>query len=398
MRWTPVEPPPEGIRFLAWFKDAFYGLGFRPDGGSPMYRSSDGSVWEEVPSFVSALPDAIEVHRGVVAGGDRLIVLGSEPQQSGWGSPRCSVSSGGLIVAVSSDGTTWTISEVTAKLPTPPSDAVCVSFYPGSVATGPAGILVSASISVEIDYEGIIADELGDNVLVTFLQHTGDRLVFQTLDGQDYELSLSELGYTQDDLAPPQSGAIAWWSPDGVTWQQVADEWPMITPSLGSIAAVDDGFLVTRAGIGLWKTTDGSSWETIDQKFSNVILDWAGTPVQFNWQRGELKFFGDDTVLPMSDGFDAVEIVEIGLGKAGILAVVSPSGSMETMEAMDAFWRSSGSALVYSPDGTVWRRWTPEEFDHFNKHDAVVVVGADRILVLTRDEAGSFAWIGVPET
>lgn len=379
IRWTKVEEAPLSIQTVGWFDDAFYGLG-RTSRGPVLYRSSDGTAWEVVEGFTDIAPsNAAGGPNRLVAGADRIMVCLVDP------SPHM------LTVVTSLDGDTWHATQIEVVAPSPLEDSG--TFSPGLLAAGPAGFLVSASVEGVPDYEGLIASVYGWEVAndLSILQFAGDRLLFTTQSGTEYELSLSDLDLTYADLVVEGTGARAWWSPDGVSWQASVREGPLLSPGFGSMVAVDDGFLVTRIGVGLWKTTDGSAWEAIDPTYSDAsIYAWNGAVLEYRWMGGNLRMLGSSEALPVSEAFDVDDVYPVEVGEAGIIAALGQFSSVD--ESEDA----PKASIVFSPDGTQWRS-TP--FDGGSRlwiED--FAVGSDRVLMLSFGGTGSSQlWVGVPE-
>lgn len=235
---TVTAPPADGITSVVWFKGSFYGvadpfadiapgdLPFRNDSDFEFGRiySTDGSSWEKVQT--------IEVDPGVsadtairfvdlAADAENLVALGEPLQRGSEGHSGCQNPPGAPIVAVSSDGETWAVSHITTDVPTAPSDAICVSIFPATIALTSEGVLVTASVEVDVDHDGLIARALGPSTAqnLATLWDTADGFAFTTTSGTSGQVSFSELGYTPEDVAMPPSGTITWLSRDqGTTW------------------------------------------------------------------------------------------------------------------------------------------------------------------------------------
>ncbi len=381
--WMRVSGAP-AMRGVVWFGDAFFGIGRTP-GGPALYRSSDGTAWETVEGFAEtvtsgSMPDP----SWLVAGSANLIALLSAAPELA------------IDVATSQDGTEWNVTRIEIGLPDPlPTAAAGVAVWPGPTAAGPAGFLVSATVEGTPDYEGLIASVYGWEIAndLSSLQVSGNRILFSTNSGSDYQFSLSDLGLTAADLTVEGTGARAWWSPDGVNWRSAVREGPLLSPGFGSIVPVADGFLVARIGVGLWKTTDGSSWEEIDPMFSDrAIFDWNGTPVELQPNRGIFRTLGSSEPLPFSDAIGGGLIDLVSVGEAGFLTALGQF-SAPTQQG-----EAPVPTLVYSPDGTEWRSWVIEEIMGEQGFVTELTVGSHRLLALTADMEGQpQLWVGVPE-
>jgi hypothetical protein len=381
--WTQVPGPPLQMQGVVWFGDSFYGLGRSPVGWV-LYRSSDGATWESVEGFADAISSGGRADPAwLVTGSDSLMALLSAAPELA------------LDVATSQDGVEWTVARIEVGFSDPPPAEVEASVWPGPAAAGPGGFLVSATVEGTPDHEALIASVYGWDVAddLKTLQVSGDRILFSTYSGSDYEISLSDLGLTVADLTVDEPGARAWWSPDGVTWQSAAREGPMLSPGFGSIVPVSDGFLVTKVGVGLWKTTDGSSWEEVESTYSDrVLLDWNGTPHEFQFGRGSLRPFGSTEELPVSDVIDGGLIDRIAVGEAGFLVVLGQFAA-PTQQGEPPV-----PTLVFSPDGTEWTSWVIEEIVGEGKFVTEVAVGSHRLLALTVDKDGQPGmWVGIPD-
>mgnify|MGYP001820637652 CR=1 FL=1 len=382
IQWTQAVGAPQSMSEVVWFDDAFYGLGQKV-GGPILYRSSDGAAWEIVEGFA-------DLALSIVAGGPNSLVAGTEGILICLTDPSPHV----LTVVTSVDGDTWRATQIEVVVPLTP-DGGNTFLFSGPLAAGPAGFLVSAKVEAEFDFEGLIADEFGWEVIddLATLQVAGDRILFSTQDGTEYELFLSDVGLTQADLAEPGAGARAWWSPDGMSWQASVPEGPMLSPGFGSAVPVADGFLVTRIGVGLWKTTDGTSWEEVDPTYSDaMLLEWNGTVLEYRTLGRNLRVLGSSEALPVSEAFDVEDVYPLEAGEAGIIAALgqfAPRGE-------------SGSApvvsIVFSPDGVEWRRSVFEEGARPEVWIGDFAVGPDRVLMLSAGLDGSAqTWVGVPE-
>ena len=167
----------------------------------------------------------------------------------------------------------------------------------------------------------------------------------------------------------------------------------MLSPGFGSAVPVADGFLVTRIGVGLWKTTDGTSWEEVDPTYSDaMLLEWNGTVLEYRTLGRNLRVLGSSEALPVSEAFDVEDVYPLEAGEAGIIAALgqfAPRGE-------------SGSApvvsIVFSPDGVEWRRSVFEEGARPEVWIGDFAVGPDRVLMLSAGLDGSAqTWVGVPE-
>ena len=378
LRWTAVEGAPPFIQAIAWFNDAFYGLGHTLR-GPVLYRSSDGTAWEPVEAFSNIAPSnasTIPSSHGFVAGADGLIVLLPSGDQT-------------FDVATSTNGKEWNLTPIDFV----GSDPAAV--FPGPAAVGPTGFLVAASLEGGFDHASLIASEFGRDVAdnLAFLQVAADRILFSTHDGTEYELLLSDVGLSSADLAVPAGGVRAWWSPDGVTWKPAVREGPLLAPGLGSVVPVADGFLVASETVGLWKTADGSSWEQVDATYSDGrLLDWNGLPYEYRFLGPNLRALGSSEALPVSEAFDDVHLFAMSMGRAGIIASVEGPISGSPPDG------PTPATLVYSPDGIEWRRWVSDEMQETGAFVNSFAVGSDRVLALTfdRDGAGRL-WVGTPE-
>jgi hypothetical protein len=154
------------------------------------------------------------------------------------------------------------------------------------------------------------------------------------------------------------TGAV-WTSPDGVTWNQIAEDAATFADAyLTAITETDQGLVAVGAlaqdtGFGVWTSPDGNSWtkRVVDTSFPGPMILWdvtEGTPGVLaagdtglwlspdgvTWQDVADPDFRVRSLAPRGDGFVAV------------------GESCDDAGCTTAVWTS--------PNGTTWNRETPE--------------------------------------
>jgi hypothetical protein len=478
---VPTVPPGEGpmLSFVQteaptggdlgggeWFKGDLYVLSSGEE--RALYRTTDGFTWELVPG----LPSATNVRHSMLQTDGNMLVNVVMPSDGNRG-----IRSDGFIeVNTSTNGTDWISSNI--KLPVPIGTNMAGEFqlgegffYSDNFTVGPNGIVVAATIDLAFEGEGfanglVDADE-GIHVEIVDLDLDRGVMIVQLLDeendmeqiGDLREIDLNGAGFSgafsnlldalaaDPDWEPLVPGFIAqlsgeattgfasvslghaWFSPDGVAWQQVESTGPLDGGEFRAIQATSDGFIATASSTynpdGLppslqhlasefdssvvWESADGTTWTEATSLTSGHAFD---TSALFEWQGDLVEHVGVGMIRSTSDGSqvwtlaDPAQRILSELPTSGVHLEFTKFGLIGTPSY--GWWGPDATELLFSVDGTNRNRWEPSEFSmgggrESGKHqgDAWITGVGDNFVVLQHrqwDESSSNSldslWVG----
>ncbi len=356
---VPVPPPGEGpkLEFVrvespsypalslgrggsVWFQGALYAIG---DNRGELFRTVDGVTWELLPGFPAG--DDVEELK---TDGVRLVSATSAVKSIGVGF--CWGSDAFFEVNTSTNGVDWTSSKIPVPVPEEAYVEGCFDADVGELAAGPQGIIVT----------GIRNDPKGS--------------LFRDL---------------------------AWYSPDGTTWQSLDAAGPLQTRSeagLSAIVATLDGFVAASHG-RLWESTDnGTTWTegallpARPSWLSEPLDVWAGTPISVSDQGVWTIEDTPQEVIPATGMNDMYHWV----GDFGLFGLEKFLGEEEAADRGIPFREAVADEILFSEDGTTWNRWNPPELDPEAGLLWVVGIGDD-FIVLQQQGRGldnGVLWVG----
>jgi hypothetical protein len=426
----PVPPPGEGpkLEFVrverpsnerlfpilpgsVWYQGALYVDAW--DAGLVAYRSVDGITWDVLPGFPGD-PDQLKTD------GVRLVSVAGDVGSG------CAGSDAFFEVNTSTNGVDWTLSKISLPVPEEPNVAGCFNALVGEMAVGPQGIIVTGRIFLEVGagFGSDLIDPDDDIHVETTVDLDRGVIIAEFFNepdmeptGEIVEISLDDAGFTElfsymatdpgwEPLIEPllqsltMSGegmvarGVAWYSPDGETWQSLDATGPLQAPGqegftpnqegLYDVVATQDGF-IAAAHSRLWESTDGTTWTEgalLPERpwWMKGPLDvWAGTPISVD-QRGVWTI--EDTPQELIPG-TAMDITGMDtsrqFGEFGLVAIAADE-------------------ILFSEDGTTWNVWNPPEIDPEDGYLTIVGI-ADDFIVLQQDRwiedvEDAVLWIG----
>jgi hypothetical protein len=395
----------------AWFQGALY-LGMRW-GSGPLYRTVDGVTWESLPGF-PANSEQLETD------GVRLVTAASAvpPLNSG----NCAGRDAFFEVNTSTNGVDWTPSKIPLPVPEEPNVAGCFQADVGEVAAGPHGIIVTGRLDLVVGAgfgSNLIDPDDGIHVETTVDLDRGVIIAefFKEPDmeptGEIVEISLDDAGFSElfgymeadpdwEPLMEPLlqsvsvgpegrvSRDLAWYSPDGKTWQPLDAAGPLQAggqAGLSAIVATQDGFIAAAHGRS-WESTDnGTTWTegaVLPERpwFVQDSLDvWAGAPISVSNQGVWTIEDTPQELIPATGMGDMNHWV----GDFGLF------GMRTTQQGGEAL----ADEVIFSEDGATWNRWNPTEIDHQEAGGLYMVgIGDDFIVLQQGWEDAAFLWVG----
>ena len=392
-----------------WHKGALYVVGI---GGQELFRSVDGASWELLPGF----PPGDD--RGLETDGVRLVSAGSlvPPVGSGY----CIGSDAFFEINTSTNGVEWTSSKVQLPVPAGPNVAGCFAADVGAMAAGPQGIVVTGNVSLEVGGgfgSDLINPDDGTHVETTVDLDRGVIIAefYSEPDmeptGETVEISLDDAGFTdlitymaadpgwepfiepllQSMNVPEMSVSrdVAWFSPDGTTWQALEPGGPLQGgvwdgAGISAVVATPDGFIAASRS-RLWETTDGTTWREgaflpeRDWWRLPSLAVWDGTPISFTNQGVWTIEDTAQELIPMADMDD----MDYWFGDFGLVGLVPDMGG-----------GAAPDEILFSADGTTWNRWNPTEFDPRAGRLHMVGVADDFVVLQQGGADTAFLWIG----
>ena len=416
---VPVPPPGEGpkLEFVqtdaprlfqdgVWFKGALYAI----SRGDELSRTVDGVTWDLLPGFPAG--DGRELKTD----GVRLVSAASAVPAIGSG---CAGSDAFFEVNTSTNGVDWTSSKIPLPVAEEASVAGCFQADVGEMATGPQGIIVTGRLALVVGGgfgSNLIDPDDGIHVETTVDLDRGVIIAefFNEPDmeptGEIVEISLDDAGFTElfsymeadpgwEPLIEPLlqsiskdpegsvSRGLAWFSPDGKTWQALDAAGPLDGANgagISEIEATPDGFIAT-SGSRLWETTDGTAWTegTLlpERDFWRLgpLAVWAGTPISFSNQGVWTIEATPQELLPGIVRND----MDYWVGDFGLVGLVPEKGGGATADE-----------ILFSEDGTTWNRWNPPELDPEAGYLHMVGIADDFVVLQQGHLDTAVLWIG----
>jgi len=426
---VPVVPPGEGpkLEFVrverpnnerlfpgstssVWYQGALYVAAW--DDGYVLYRTVDGFTWELLPGFPAGDMRHLETD------GVRLVTAASAVPPAGSGN--CAGRDGFFEVSTSTNGVDWTSSKIQLPVPEEPNVAGCFQADVGQIAAGPQGIIVTGGIDLVVGPgfgsnlydpdDGIHVDttvDLDRGVIIAEFFNEPD----MEPTGEIVEISLDDAGFTElfsymeaepgweplvepllQSLSTGPEGSVsrnlAWYSPDGKTWQSLDAAGPLQAggeAGISDIVATQDGFIAASHG-RLWESTDGTTWTegAALLRATNGSLDvWAGMPISVSGYGVRTIEDAPQELIPGTamDMTDMDTLLKVGdFGLVGIVPLPRQ--------------------ILFSEDGTTWNRWNPTEIDPAPEAGHLTIVGiADDFIVLQQDRyledvENAVLWVG----
>jgi hypothetical protein len=308
---------------------------------APVTAAGDWTRWPVDPDIfgTGAVLD-------VVAGGPGLVAVGGASASCGDGLDPCSGA-----VWLSEDGIVWDRLD----------DASGVFQDASSIRAVTAGD------------SGLVA--VGDGAFLDGAP--GDPLVWFSPDGMQWSRSVLPNGKRAFDVVATDTGYVAvgraeriqgedildagavWTSPDGITWNQIAEDPATFADAyLTAITETDQGLVAVGAlaqdtGFGVWTSPDGNTWtkRLVDTSFPGPMILWdvtEGTP-------GVLAA-GDTGLWLSPDGVTWQDVADPDFRVRSI----APRGDGFVAVGNSCDDTGCSTALWTSPDGTTWNRETPE--------------------------------------
>lgn len=421
LSFVQTEAPTDGdLRGGEWFKGALYVLSEGEE--QTLFRTTDGFTWELVPG----LPSTTNVrHSMLQSDGDRLVLVMM---------PRDGNS---ILVNSSSNGREW----ISSSIETPAPDGSNMAgefgwdegfFYSDNFAVGAKGIIVTATLSLSFEGDGIanglVAPDEGIHVEVVDLDLDRGVMIVKFLDetndmeqiGDLREFDLNALGFSRafsnliDAMnADPNwksqvdgflaqltsemstgsafaSVGYAWFSPDGTTWETVSRGGPVDGGEFSSVLATSDGFVATanspyRPGelpLGMryladgfdstivWESDDGTTWT----EAAGLTSRHGTQPSELvEWKGAIVEHVGVGMVRSASDD---TEVWTLASPQEWVFPDVPTDGMLLSITDFGLFgspsygwWGPDAKELLFSVDGTVWNRWEPTEFEIGGRRD-----------------------------
>lgn len=421
LSFVQTEAPTDGdLRGGEWFKGALYVLSEGEE--QTLFRTTDGFTWELVPG----LPSTTNVrHSMLQSDGDRLVLVMM---------PRDGNS---ILVNSSSNGREW----ISSSIETPAPDGSSMAgefgwdegfFYSDNFAVGAKGIIVTATLSLSFEGDGIanglVAPDEGIHVEVVDLDLDRGVMIVKFLDetndmeqiGDLREFDLNALGFSRafsnliDAMnADPNwksqvdgflaqltsemstgsafaSVGYAWFSPDGTTWETVSRGGPVDGGEFSSVLATSDGFVATanspyRPGelpLGMryladgfdstivWESDDGTTWT----EAAGLTSRHGTQPSKLvEWKGAIVEHVGVGMVRSASDD---TEVWTLASPQEWVFPDVPTDGMLLSITDFGLFgspsygwWGPDAKELLFSVDGTVWNRWEPTEFEIGGRRD-----------------------------
>jgi hypothetical protein len=422
LQFTQIESPTDDGRGMIWFNGSLNAFSW--DGEVVgLYRSVDGFDWD-------LIRDSGGISRwggDLKTDGTRLVnVVGTESYGS------CMSADDAITINTSVDGITWTSSEIKLPLPDTSSKAGCFTNYGTEFAVGSQGIVVTASVTldvgggfteglvdpddgihvevVEIDVDqGVVTiqyidEESGEVVDTVEVDGFGKSLI-DLLDAMALDPAWSPLAATVvAQLADPEwiDGAsvtrgFAWFSADGITWTQIEGSGALDGGEFVDIVPTHDGFWASHRVLNerqstylpssLWKSTDGVSWTntTADPGYDNRSVygqslgEWNGRVVTAAASKGVWTV--EDTPQQLISTSGTGGLANTRIGDFGFIAVPSERDG-------------GGTEVVFSEDGSTWNRWSPPEFGTEFGTLYPRAIGDDLVVLRLIQESGTTFWIG----
>lgn len=422
LQFTQIQSPTDGWPDVIWFNDSLNAFSWDGD-VVDVYRSVDGFDWE-------LIPDIGEISRwggDIQTDGTRLVnVVGTESYGS------CMRADDAITINTSVDGVAWTSSEIEVPLPATSSNAGCFTNYGTEVAVGSQGIVVAASVTLEVGggfTEGLVDPDDGIHVEVVEIDLDRGVVTIQYIDEESGEVvdtvevdgfgeSLADLldAMASDpawsplaetvvaQLADPEwiDGAsvtrgFSWFSADGIAWTQIEGSAAFEGGEFVDVTATLDGFWASHRVLNerqsaslpssLWKSTDGVSWTktTADPGYDNrsgfgqSLGEWKGRVVTAAASRGVWTV--EDTPQQLISASGTGGLANTWIGDFGFIAVPSERDG-------------GGTEVVFSEDGSTWNRWSPPEFGTEFGTLYPRAMGNGSVVLRLIQESGTTFWIG----
>jgi len=290
------------------------------------------------------------------------------------------------------------------------------------LAVGPQGIVVAASMTLQVDGErfanSLVGADEGIHVEIIDLDLERSVMILAYLDeendmeqiGDLREIDLNSTGFGRDyaeilkamaadpDWEPavdrvvsmfPDNGYAtavvhyAWFSSDGTSWQRLpTTTGPLDRGQFASVLATPAGFVAT-AGDGVWESSNGTEWiETSGGQihFEPDLVAWQGAVVKHTTQAATR---GDDSEVwtltdPPNRMFADIPTKGMRLEISDVGLIGTPTHGWEEPGEME---------VLLSIDGTSWNRWEPSEFgQNAGWAEAWIVgVGDDFVVIQVRE-------------
>ncbi|MGD2043140.1 MAG: hypothetical protein PVJ28_05760, partial [Acidimicrobiia bacterium] len=334
LQFTAVPlPGGEYIGTGAWFQGTFYALGEEGN----LYETSDGFTWQPISldlgSASNDVPDSFRFTE-LEAGNDLMVVAG-ETEADNVGGESCETSDHLFQVTVIDSSGRATTSVPPLSIPTAVD---CYSVNP-SITVGPAGILISGSISSPPD-------------------------------------------------SIPMETAFGIHSVDGTDWIDLGRIGPFSSAQVSGAFATSDGFFAAPTGPGgdgpFFFSSDGLTW-TVDRVLSadDQHVVWDGQ-LLVQTSEGYAQYEDPTQILIPADPLRPSRLF---FGQMGIIGGAG-GGYGNDLPAHEPF--------AFSMNGIDWAIWQPPEFEDLGF--AVSLIGMSDGFAVFSDWEGQQLWIGTPDS
>jgi hypothetical protein len=422
LQFTQIEPPTDGWPDVVWFNGSLNAFSWDEEVVG-LSRSIDGSDWERIADIggISRWGGDLQTD------GTQLVnVVGTESYGS------CMGADDAITINTSADGIVWTSSDIKVPLPDTSSKAGCFTNYATEFAVGSQGIVVTASVTMDVGggfTEGLVDPDDGIHVEAVEIDLDQGVVTIQYIDEESGEVvdtvevdgfgkSLADLldamaldpGWAPlaeivvAQLADPEwvDGAsvtrgFSWFSADGITWTQIEGSAALDGGEFVDVVATHDGFWASHRVLNeresdylpssLWTSTDGVSWTktTADPGYDNrsgygqSLGEWNGRVVTASASRGVWTV--EDTPQQLISTSGTGGLANTWIGGFGFIAVPSERDR-------------GGTEVVFSEDGSTWTRWSPPEFGTEVGTLYPRAMGEDFVVLRLIQESGTTFWIG----
>ncbi len=422
LQFTQIELPTDGWPDVIWFNGSLNAFSWDEE-AVRLSRSVDGFEWE----LITDIGGISRWGGDLQTDGTQLVnVVGTE-----YDGP-CMGTDDTITINTSADGIVWTSSDIKLPLPDTSSKAGCFTNNATEFAVGSQGIVVTASVTIEVgdhpdtgieqkrrssSHEVVEIDIDQGVVTIQYIDEESGEVV-DTVEVDAFGGSLADLldamaldpawapltEIVVAQLADPAwvDGAsvtrgFSWFSADGVTWTQIEGSAALDGGEFVDVIATHDGFWASHRVLNkrqsdylpssLWTSTNGVSWTKTtadpgydDQSgFGQPLGEWGGRVVTASASRGVWTV--EDTPQQLISTSGTSGLANTWIGGFGFIAVPSEIDF-------------GGTEVVFSEDGSTWNRWSPPEFGTEFGTLYPRAMGEDFVVLRLIQESGTTFWIG----